>query len=52
MNNPAVKRLLKEYREFEREPSDQYTAAPLEVNNIIANKPWISSIVLLTRQCN
>jgi hypothetical protein len=33
MNNPGVRRLLRELRDLEREPSDQYEAHPLEVSN-------------------
>jgi ubiquitin-conjugating enzyme E2 J1 len=32
MNNPGVRRLLRELRDLEREPSDQYEAHPLEDN--------------------
>mmetsp|Transcript_11415 Transcript_11415/g.28798 ORF Transcript_11415/g.28798 Transcript_11415/m.28798 type:complete len:238 (-) Transcript_11415:293-1006(-) len=32
MNNPAVKRILREVNELRKEPSDDYTAAPLEDN--------------------
>ncbi len=31
MNNPGVRRLMKEYRELQKEGSDQYKAAPLDV---------------------
>lgn len=31
VNNPAVKRILREVKEMEAEPSDQYHANPLEV---------------------
>jgi hypothetical protein len=31
VNNPAVKRILREVKEMEVEPSDQYHANPLEV---------------------
>jgi ubiquitin-conjugating enzyme E2 J1 len=32
VNNPSVKRILREVKEMEAEPSDQYTATPLEDN--------------------
>lgn len=31
VNNPAVKRILREVKEMEAEPSEQYYANPLEV---------------------
>lgn len=31
VNNPSIKRILREVKEMEAEPSNQYTAAPLEV---------------------
>jgi len=32
VNNPSIKRILREVKEMEAEPSNQYTAAPLEEN--------------------
>ena len=34
VNNPAVKRILREVKEMEAEPSDQYHANPLEVCHV------------------